>query len=239
MLKTLFGEIVRSPASLKALSCVLSFTVALSGCAPRNSTSEIDRILRSSDLERIDRLVASGRHSDKLPQGDENVSVRWWYPIHVAAFAGNPLALRALLEAGIDANERDVDGFTPMMHLIANSEAPKDDLIDCFRMLMEFGARCDIELSNGENVLHLAATYDRHYLIEPVVGCGVGIGCRDKRGNTPLHSACAAVLPVSDRTIAVLLKLGADPSARNHRDQSPKDLCTDNPRCTYEWAVPE
>ena len=81
------------------------------------------------------------------------------------SFEGNRLAVHLLLEAGIDPNITDADGYTPLMHLIGNSQAPASGIRTCLAFLTDAGAESHCELADGRGLLHLAASSDGHYLI--------------------------------------------------------------------------
>lgn len=46
-----------------------------------------------------------------------------WTPLHVAAITSTSTNIRALLEAGTDVNQRDIDGRTPLTHAALSGHA--------------------------------------------------------------------------------------------------------------------
>jgi hypothetical protein len=61
--------------------------------------------------------------------------------------------VKECIEAGVDVNERDSTGRTPLL------VATFSNAVDCARLLLESGAKVAPKLSDGRNALHVASSY--------------------------------------------------------------------------------
>ncbi|KAF9175314.1 hypothetical protein BGX21_007556 [Mortierella sp. AD011] len=68
-------------------------------------------------------------------------------------------ALNMLLEAGVDVNARDVQGYTPLHSLMRNPKISSDDVLEVMNRLVAKGADTSIQVPKDGNVLALAAKY--------------------------------------------------------------------------------
>ncbi|XP_032626558.1 ankyrin repeat domain-containing protein 42 isoform X1 [Chelonoidis abingdonii] len=91
--------------------------------------------------DNIVQYIDSVEHERDHPEEQENLA----FPAHVAAFKGDLVMLRRLVESGvININERDEKGST-LMH-----KAAGQGHISCLQWLIETGADCDITNEAGE-----------------------------------------------------------------------------------------
>jgi uncharacterized protein len=130
-------------------------------------------------------------------------------------------ALRTLTPA--DANMRDQDGFTPLMHAVLAEDA--DPAL--VRLLIDRGAHVNAaESRQGYTALHFAARDQNTALVRTLLGAGAEPDPLDVFGDTPLWRS---VMTSSGdlATIKLLIEHGADPNVRNRSGISPLSLARD------------
>ncbi len=150
---------------------------------------------------------------------------REYAPLHHAAQSGTAGVVRALLEAGADADARatgfSVDwgwGWTPV-HLAARSN-PDPDVV---RALAEAGAdleaRGDESYRKGNTPLHYSGSNPNPEVAAALLDAGADVGALSDTGRTPLHEVAATA---SNRTvIELLVAAGADVNATDHDGYTP------------------
>ena len=86
--------------------------------------------------------------------------------------------------------------------------------------LVEIGADPNEYCSEGYNAVHLASTIN-HYVLEPLLRHGAYVNLIDNSGNTPLHLAAQQD---KKKSVRMLLRSGADHTARNDMGVTPEDV---------------
>jgi ankyrin repeat/protein kinase domain-containing protein 1 len=128
-------------------------------------------------------------------------------PLHLAAAAGNLTEVNAILSAGVDLTSRDSEEMTALMAAV---RFKRDDVTATLLEYANNEALLAVD-KEGWTALHWAcqvggATAAEH-LLSKVPDL---LGCRDRRGLTPLHVAAWR----GDAAIAdLLLQAGANPGA--------------------------
>ncbi|MDE2763880.1 MAG: ankyrin repeat domain-containing protein [Gemmatimonadota bacterium] len=174
-----------------------------------------------------------------LEAGADVHAVSWTgeTPLHVAARANsNPAVLNLLLEAGADVNAPDPNGHAPLHKAAWYSAHP-----GIVNALIAGGAHVNARdrdghvpsgrRANDRTPLWLASdrmgrdhpTWNAA-VVEALVRAGGNLELPDGAGRTPLHAAALrhpAVFPL-------LLRLGADPSARDEDGWTPLDYALKN-----------
>ncbi|XP_068120837.1 ankyrin repeat domain-containing protein 42 [Hyperolius riggenbachi] len=130
------------------LSKAVSMTRALEA---RNSQQEIPRELAHRFYkERIVQYIDGVQYERDHPEEQENLA----FPAHVAAFKGDLVTLRKLVESGIiNINERDDRGATPL------HKAAGQGRIECLQWLLEMGADYNITNEAGETPKDVAKRF--------------------------------------------------------------------------------
>ncbi|XP_077307528.1 ankyrin repeat domain-containing protein 42 [Lithobates pipiens] len=130
------------------LSKVVSITRALEA---RNSNQDSPRDLaRRFYKERITQYMDGVEYERDHPEEHENLA----FPAHVAAFKGDLVTLRKLVESGIiNINERDARGATPL------HKAAGQGRIECLQWLLEMGADYNITNEAGETPKDVAKRF--------------------------------------------------------------------------------
>ena len=156
-------------------------------------------------------------------------------PLHVAARAGEPEVVIALLANGADPNVQDNTGSTPL-HVAAQAGEP-----EVMNTLLTSNADTQAEDETGSTPLHIAARAGEPEVVLTLLAGDANTQAEDETGSTPLHVA-AAVGAVD--VINVLLDIGgADPNAQCPDGRTPLDLAvaeghTDAADALREAATP-
>ena len=115
---------------------------------------------------------------------------------------------------GVDVNERDGSGRTPLMLAADNEGYVPDDVME---LLLSKGAQIDAQDPNGNTALILAAKAGSMAGIEFLLHKGAAVNLKNSSGETALHWArklhenpqIINAKLVEDRVVAMLLKAGA------------------------------
>lgn len=86
-----------------------------------------------------------------------------------------------LIEAGVDVNSFDTNGYSPLMVAI------KYDKSAIGRLLVEAGASFKYGAGNYGSILHISVYKSEIWLVELILSAGVDIDTIDAEGNTALH----------------------------------------------------
>lgn len=178
-------------------------------------------------------------------------------PLHLAASEWSGFDIcQVLLRYGADIEAVDQDMRTPLHH---------SNTIETSRILLDHNALISAVDSNGLTPLHLASEEFKPGICQLLLRCGADIEAVDKRGRTPLHcsvskdisqillenKACVSATDVDGNTplhvtaskwsgiglSQLLLQYGADPTALNHKGQTPLDRAKSN-GVTTRWFTP-
>jgi ankyrin repeat protein len=138
---------------------------------------EIARLL--PPLDAWDRLVTG--ESEGLPSPDA-WSPDGFTPLHLAVFARNPAAARALIDAGADLNAISSASFAQVTPL---GTAAAFDVNDVARLLLERGADPNATADHGSTPLHAAAANGNRELVQLLLEHGASPDARNRQGQTP------------------------------------------------------
>ena len=132
-------------------------------------------------------------------------------PLFVAAGSSpHPVVISILVEAGADLNARHWGGLTPLHE--ASSQNTNAGVTVA---LLEVGADPNARSRDGTAPLHSAAARNNLDIVTALVEAGADPNARDPYGNTPLHRAWTDLFVDRRPVTRELLRLGADPLARN------------------------
>jgi len=152
-----------------------------------------------------------------------------WTLLHLATTEQASLeVVTVLLDAGAEINVQDNEGNTPLhfsVKRIHREQFPKRDYEGIIRLLLE--KKADVHIANvaGATPLHTAASFRADpSAFEMLIQAGADVNQKalaSAGGWTPLHGAAARN---SADAIAVLLKHGADPTAKDARGLTPLEV---------------
>lgn len=197
------------------------------------------------NLKVLEGLVAQAKTGDL----GSRVSGPGYGAAHFAAALGNLEILELLLANGIDKNDRDADGNSPLIWVVT-SDGPEEMLealvdhgasinlknfvgesalsLACQRgfahkaeYLLENGADPNNGNLDGATPLHAAAALGDVALIDLLVRWGAHVNAVDDEGDSPLHWA---VRETKYATAQRLIELGADLSLANEDGENPVEL---------------
>ena len=178
-----------------------------------------------NDLDGLRRLLAEDPSLVRLTGA--GVLPHWqWTLLHDAMTEQVSVDLvRALIDAGAEVNVRDNEGNTPLhfsVKRINREKVPTRDYEGIIRLLLEKKADVHIVNVGGATPLHTAAAFRADpSAVEMLIQAGADVNLKTSAsygGWTPLHGAAARN---SGGIIAVLLKHGADPTAKDGRGLTP------------------
>ena len=149
------------------------------------------------------KIPATEKASAKQPEGS------WVSALHIAVQRGHIRIVRVLLQHGVDCNQKDGAGLTPLIHSIIG------DHEDVTSSLIQNGARISETDNHGRNAVHWAVLQRREallgVLLEHCSGDQKVMESHDLDGKTPLHTAVDIGFEAG---VCILLEHGADPSSR-------------------------
>lgn len=200
----------------------------LLGAGARSAALDINganALMHASTAEAIHALLAVG-----CPLNVHDAFSRG--AIDYAVGNGHGDVLFALVDAGLDINERDSSGLTPLLRYCSSL----DIRADMVRTLIEAGADVHARWFHGRSALHEAVQLfggDRRGRLRDViivlVEAGTDVNVRDDSLSTPLHYAVGEE-GLEAGAVRTLLELGADPRLKNAWGQKPVDLAPDHVR---------
>ena len=101
--------------------------------------------------------------------------------LYRSIFKGEAGVVAGLVQAEVDINSFDANGYSPLMVAI------KNDKSTIGQMLIEAGASFKYGAGNYGSILHIAVYKSEVWLIELVLAGGVDVNTIDAEGNTSLH----------------------------------------------------
>ena len=123
-----------------------------------------------------------------------------------------------MFKEGVDINQKDDFGYTPLQAAIANAHENRALL------LLEQGADGAIQDKNGFTPLHYAYEYSMINVAKKIIEKNPkALNIQNKYGNQPLWTAIMNVeIPVEH--LEFLLQKGADKNHKNNAQESPYNL---------------
>jgi ankyrin repeat protein len=146
---------------------------------------EVLEAIRAADppLDPWDRLLTG--ESDGLPAPDAR-SPDGFTPLHIAAFAHNADAVRALISAGADVNALATASFAQVTPL---GTAATFGTLEIAELLLDHGADPEKTSDHGNTPLHSAAANGNADLVGLLLARGANTGATTSDGRTPADLA--------------------------------------------------
>jgi uncharacterized protein len=146
---------------------------------------EVLEAIRAADppLDPWDRIL-TGENNGLPAPGDR--SPDGFTPLHIAAFAHNAAAVRALLAAGADPNELATASFARVTPLGTAATFGANEVAE---LLLDHGADTEKTSDHGNTPLHAAAAKDNRPLIELLLARRANTSARTADGKTPADVA--------------------------------------------------
>jgi uncharacterized protein len=126
--------------------------------------------------------------------------------------------LRAAIMAGMNLNEKDEFGATPLQYAIAENN------VDVISLLLEHDADITAQDADGKTALHYAIEHKLPRVAEELIKKNPkAVAIADKFGNEPLWTATFNANG-NYELVTLLLRYGADPDHLNNANLSPRDI---------------
>lgn len=152
------------------------------GAVDGEGNTAINVACQRGDIVLLEQLLKTGRGVTAAQLTPRNNL--GWAPLHTAAFAGQSLAVRLLLNWQAPVDECTADGWTALMLAAAEGHA------DVARSLLAAGATIDMHHPTGESALGLAAACSHHAVVRELLTAGAEPAQPvDAYGWTPFHDA--------------------------------------------------
>lgn len=119
--------------------------------------------------------------------------------LHLAALQGDVEAVRRIVDAGADLDQKDAYGSSPLVIAATFGKA------EVARALIDAGADLQVANAEGSTPLHIAAFFGRTEIVETLLQHGADRQARNRAGHTPLDTVA---VPFDD------VKVGYDKIAR-------------------------
>lgn len=129
-------------------------------------------------------------------------------PLHLLAHLDRPHLVGRLVQAGLDIDERDANGQTPLHRALFDGGSAA-----LVRALLDAGADPSVVDRSGESALHLLRCTEAATIVPWLVKAGLDLAAVDGYGRTPLHTQLITTAPA--QTIRATLDAGADRMARD------------------------
>jgi FOG: Ankyrin repeat len=173
-------------------------------------------ILATNALKKVEILLKAQADPRAAIPAEENGSV-----IQVAAAASNTELVKRLIELGVNVNQADDSGHTPLISACirqSRSEIRKNQAALIVKMLLEAGADPKAGTDRNVTALLYAAEADNTEVIRLLLAAGADVNAVAKNLETPLLKAA---LDSSDpEAVRLLLEAGANVNAAK-RNETP------------------
>ncbi|XXG95604.1 hypothetical protein Hte_001872 [Hypoxylon texense] len=209
----------RTPSSATRVASSSTDDPHVSPTSDSNSSGEphpapVRKPLRYRRSAQLKEGLEPARQSEADDEG-------WLGSLHIAAAKGSERMVEVLLQqAGLDRDERDSDGRTPLMHAAIRGHAA------VARILLARGARLGAVDKDARSALHWAVLYRRDDILGILLEKSafhsadgsdkLDVDAYDDSGCTPLHMAIH-----QDSEVAVKMLLGAGASLNSKAQKCP------------------
>lgn len=216
----------------ETLNVLLDFGADVNACDVDGSNILLHCAVKGKTLDEIKLVNDVG--GDLKTKRKDGTSL-----LHTFAAAGNPGAVKFCLEVGIDPNEKDSNGLTPLHNLSAATENFENTLkvlldfgadinacdykgftvlhhcaikrkgLNALKLVLENGGDFKIKSKHGTSLLHILVGTGNSEALKFLLELGLDISVKDSEGLTPLHILCRTTQNF-ENTLKVLLDFGVD-----------------------------
>ena len=134
-------------------------------------------------------------------------------PLSRASAKGDYQAVQKLVQNGVNINEADSNGSTPLMHAISERK------VDVAKYLIESGADLKAKDKYGHDALIYAVENRQIEIMKLLIDKGADVDSRDIQGNVPLYPPLYyAIGGRFTEGVKLLVKKGANINAKTNED---------------------
>lgn len=126
--------------------------------------------------------------------------------VYYAILRNKPAATELLIEQKTDVNHKSTTGLTPLMGAARFGRA------GIIPLLLKAGAKVNEQNESKITALHFAVAGGDEKTVGEILKAKPDIHLKDKRGETPIITALTRGGRSADKTVPMLLELGADPN---------------------------
>jgi hypothetical protein len=182
-------------------------------------------LVNHGDLPQFERLLDLGVD----PAGIRDRRGR--NPLHLLTRLGRPELVPRLVAAGLDINELDAEGRTPLINAVMDG-APAA----LVQALLDAQADATVVDAEGCTALHLLRCVEADAVVPLLVKAGLALETRDMMGRTPLLTLFQTDAPA--QAFRALLDAGADPTVvGEYEEQGVGDLISQYRRDDLQFLL--
>ncbi len=162
-----------------------NYTNALAALQTLSKDKELEFLFNNPDFNRIliSELYNSSAPENILKDLNTPGALKWLKQLEFidAAGKGSVKAVKEFLDAGINSNAKNKDGYTALIYATSNGYK------DIVKLLL---AKADINANNYGTALHRAAVARHKDIVEMLLNKGANVNAQDGFGNTALIISC-------------------------------------------------
>jgi len=150
-----------------------------------------------------------------------------WTPLYSAIGKNKMAVVKLLITAGGDVNIANNRGWTPLHRTVNSLDNQKFDGKELMRVLIDAGAKINMQTKAGDTAVNLAATNDRLNELDLLLTYNPDINKADNAGITPIASA---IMKNHVYIVKVLIGAGVDVNLADNNGWSPLHKTVNKPK---------
>jgi len=176
-------------------------------------STQLGTAVSANDLEKVKYLIARGENVNGKEKDYSHIT-----PLFLAIENGNAEIAETLLNFGARINARDDFRQTPLMRIDEDASAGLVEL------LIKHGARVNLTDKTGNTALIFAARSAKAEVLQLLIPRVADLDAKNAAGRTALMEAADAD---NLENVRALLAAGADPHLKDNKQETARDLTTD------------